>query len=423
MKINNSKSFHSVADIFPLLQGKEYEDLKADILQNGLIESIWTTPDNGEIIDGRNRYLACLDVGVQPRFRTWNGEGSLVDFVISLNLHRRHLNSSQSAVAAEKALPFYEAEAKERQREGGVITTGHRHITSFSENNDPKPRLQLGEMFPQAVTTKPDKKRNHKAAKQVADKFNTNPHYVTDSKRIRANHPHLIILIESGKLDIPNAKRLEKFIKEDQDIILQMVTEGVSKNIKAAIKKLNKERQIAEIEQLEPPQGKYHVIVVDPPWKYDNRAEDETHRAANPYPSMTVSEMIEQIPIPDLSLDDSILWLWTTNAFMQQAHEVAAAWEFEVKTILTWVKNKMGTGDWLRGQTEHCLMCVKGSPVVDLTNQTTVIYGPLREHSRKPDSFYELVESLCPGTKIELNARQAREGWVSHGSEAGKFQG
>lgn len=181
-----------------------------------------------------------------------------------------------------------------------------------------------------------------------------------------------------------------------------------------------REQQLKAIEVTQWPAGQYHVIALDPPWAYDNRPDDLTHRAANPYPSMTVEE-ITALDIPALALADCVLWLWATNAFIEQAHQIARAWGFEKKTILTWVKDRMGTGDWLRGQTEHCLMCVKGRPMVTLTNQTTVIYGPMREHSRKPDSFYELIDGLCPGLKVELFAREQREGWEVYGSEADKF--
>ena len=92
------------------------------------------------------------------------------------------------------------------------------------------------------------------------------------------------------------------------------------------------------------------------------------------------------------------------------------------ETILTWVKHRMGLGDWLRGRTEHCLMAIRGKPVVTLTNQSTALDGPMREHSRKPDEFYTLVESLCPGNKCELFARQPREGWTTTGAEAAKFE-
>ncbi len=110
--------FHPVTEIFPLMQGEQYDQLVQDIRENDLQEPIWLHPDE-RIIDGRNRYRACLDAGVEPRFRTWNGEGSLIQFVVSLNLHRRHLTSSQRAAAAAEALEQLKVEAKERQREGG----------------------------------------------------------------------------------------------------------------------------------------------------------------------------------------------------------------------------------------------------------------------------------------------------------------
>jgi len=112
------KQSHPVADIFPMMTAEEFAGLVEDIKANGLKEPIWLHPD-GRIIDGRNRYKACIEAGVEPSFRTWNGEGSLVGFVVSLNLHRRHLNSSQRAIVGAKMLPMLEEEAKERQRAQG----------------------------------------------------------------------------------------------------------------------------------------------------------------------------------------------------------------------------------------------------------------------------------------------------------------
>jgi N6-adenosine-specific RNA methylase IME4 len=86
------------------------------------------------------------------------------------------------------------------------------------------------------------------------------------------------------------------------------------------------------------------------------------------------------------------------------------------------VKNRIGTGYWLRGRTEHCIMAVKGHPIVQLTNQSTVIHAPVREHSQKPDEFYRLVETLCLGRKIELFARETRDGWDTWLSQAGISQ-
>jgi len=202
-----------------------------------------------------------------------------------------------------------------------------------------------------------------------------------------------------------------------------LVTEmdGKGGKVNTAYKRLQKKRVLDRIaaEPLPLPTGPFRVIVADPPWPYDNRADDGTHRAQVPYPTMTL-DAIRALPVASLAHDDAILLLWATNAFMEQAFGVAREWGFETKTILTWAKPRMGTGDWLRGQTEHCLMAVRGHPTVTLTNQTTLLHGPLREHSRKPDEFYSLVESLCPGSKVELFAREARGGWTRWGAEAPK---
>jgi N6-adenosine-specific RNA methylase IME4 len=207
------------------------------------------------------------------------------------------------------------------------------------------------------------------------------------------------------------------------------VARGEKEILKAAkeirAKKVEQRRQkrleqIGAIEEMAPLDGKYHVIVADPPWPYEKRAEDITHRGVCPYPSMTLEEICAK-PVGELAQDDAVLWLWTTNAFMKEAYQVAEAWGFEVKTILTWAKVRMGLGDWLRGQTEHCLMAVRGKPIVNLTNQTTLLHGEVREHSRKPEEFYQFVETLCAGKKCELFSRTRRQGWAQEGAELDQF--
>jgi N6-adenosine-specific RNA methylase IME4/ParB-like chromosome segregation protein Spo0J len=192
--------------------------------------------------------------------------------------------------------------------------------------------------------------------------------------------------------------------------------------VNGVYKKLRRMQQQEQIEAEPPPlpTGPFRVIVIDPPWKYDNRPDDSSHRASNPYPSMSLQE-ITDLDVPGLVGSDCILWLWTTNSHLPHAFSILDGWGFSYKTMLTWVKDRMGTGEWLRGRSEHCLLAVRGRPTINLTNQTTVIEGPLREHSRKPESFYQLVESLCPGSKVELFAREARPGWVQHGDQADLF--
>lgn len=192
-------------------------------------------------------------------------------------------------------------------------------------------------------------------------------------------------------------------------------------------KRLKVMTQAAAIRAEPPPypnKGPYRVIVADPPWPYEVREEDPSHRGVSPYPTMSIEQICaEAEKVRAIAHDDCVLWLWTTNAHMFHAGTVLAAWGFENKTILTWVKDKMGMGNWLRGQTEHCIMAVRGSPTVTITNQTTVLHAPVREHSRKPDEeFLPFVERLCPAPRYAyLFSRTERERWDCHGDEVGKF--
>lgn len=103
---------HDYANLFPLMLDNEYKELKNDIKVNGLIEPIWLF--EGKILDGRNRYSACLDTNTEPKFRDYQSDDPL-GFVVSLNLNRRHLTSGQKATLAVELLPLLEAEAKKRQ--------------------------------------------------------------------------------------------------------------------------------------------------------------------------------------------------------------------------------------------------------------------------------------------------------------------
>jgi N6-adenosine-specific RNA methylase IME4 len=226
----------------------------------------------------------------------------------------------------------------------------------------------------------------------AAEQCGVSRSYLAEAKQLSENHPSLFAAIQTGKKTITEAKA-----------------------------EIERAKKAAVVEQIanEPaplPTGPFRVIVIDPPWKYQSRADDITHRARNPYPDMEL-EAIKALPVSALAHEDCVLWLWTTNAFLREAFECLDAWGFKNKTVLTWVKDRMGLGNWLRGQTEHCLVAVKGKPIVTLTNQTTALSAPMREHSRKPDEFYALVESLCPGNRLEMFARQSRDGWQSCGAE------
>ena len=212
----------------------------------------------------------------------------------------------------------------------------------------------------------------------------------------------------------------KEFIERTKTDGKELTTYGVIKIARQLQREEYIEKQTEEIQSNKflPPSGTFDVIVIDPPWQYGTKYDPNGRRAANPYPEMSLEE-IAKINLP--ASNDCILWLWTTHKFMRHSFDLLDQWGFRDVAIVTWVKDRMGLGSWLRSQSEFCIMAVKGSPKVNLTNQTTIINGALREHSRKPDEFYQFVDSLCIGYKLDYFSREKRDGWVVFGNDTEKF--
>ena len=189
-------------------------------------------------------------------------------------------------------------------------------------------------------------------------------------------------------------------------------------------------------EGLSPP---YATIVADPPWPYRGGGESyvipkppgEWHTRGVERTGYTLATMdeLQAIDVASLAAPDAHLYVWTTNAFMVEAHDLARAWGFTPKTILTWVKThhddpervSMKTGYWFRGATEHVVFAVRGSLrlATDEGVPTGFLWPRIDTHSVKPPQFFDLVERVSPGPYVELFARQPRLGWDhwGHGYE------
>lgn len=173
-----------------------------------------------------------------------------------------------------------------------------------------------------------------------------------------------------------------------------------------------------DTEEIDPPKGLYNVVIIDPPWPYGTEYDKETRRVASPYKEMTIDKLSGMM-IP--SHKDCVLWLWTTHKFLLDAFTLASTWGFEYKITMVWDKERLGMGLWLRCQAEFCLLCVKGKPKWNLTNERDIIRATRREHSRKPDEFYSMVKKLCVGKKVDMFGREKREGFDVWGNETEKF--
>jgi N6-adenosine-specific RNA methylase IME4 len=198
--------------------------------------------------------------------------------------------------------------------------------------------------------------------------------------------------------------------------------------VSGVYRRLQNTRQAERIRSEPPPlpsNGPYRSIVADPPWPYELARNDPSTRGVHPYPTMRIDEVCA-LPVATLAGDDCVLWLWVPSMLLADGTgaRVLDAWGFSPRTILTWAKNKMGNGTWLRGQTEHAIMAVRGKPIVQLTNQTTLFHAPVRAHSQKPVEFYDFVERLCPAPRYcDLFSRyRHNEKWDCHGNEAPKAE-
>jgi N6-adenosine-specific RNA methylase IME4 len=379
--------FHPLANIFPLVEGQEFAELTADIAEHGLHEPIVLYEE--KVLDGRNRYRACEAAGVEPRFESYTGDDP-VSYVISLNLRRRHLDESQRAMVAAKLATLklgdnQHSEGPSIEEASRLLNVGHASV---------------------------------ERAKTVQ----------------RDGAAGLVHAVEQGAVSVSAAADVATLpVQEQQEIvargegeILKAASEIRAK--KAEIRRAERIKKLAEISNANSPipqNRRYPIIYADPPWQFrvydENSSIASEHGAAGVHYPCISTDAICALPVKELATDAAALFLWTTAPHLPEALQVVAAWGFEYKTHAVWIKDWIGVGFWVRNQHEILLVAARGDmPTPSPARRpSSVIVAPRREHSRKPDEAYELVERMYPDLpKIELFARQAREGWDAWGNEA-----
>jgi len=174
---------------------------------------------------------------------------------------------------------------------------------------------------------------------------------------------------------------------------------------------------------------KFATVLADPPWQFQNRTGKiaPEHKRLSRYETMALQE-IKDLPVGAISENTAHLYLWVPNAFLAEGLEVMFHWGFAYKTNLIWCKiredggpDRRGVGFYFRNVTEVILFGVRGKGARTLPpgrSQENIISSRKREHSRKPDEQYKLIEDCSWGPRIELFARGQREGWFSWGNQA-----
>lgn len=380
---------HPIAALFPLMGDAELEELVLSMRTHGYDRRHPIVLSEGKILDGRNRYRAAKAADVTPSFVTWE-EGDPWDLVWRENATRRQLEPGQKAALHLEFVAGSKSWQEERAKRAAAANASRSVAVEASHARRNIPPTMDGRA-PRGAP--PSSKTVKRESARLASAAGVRPRTMERAIELRKMDPQAFARVARGEVPLNRA-------------LAETKKAAVVEQIKSKPKPL--------------PGGRHDVIVIDPPWRYDTRGEDRDVRGTVGYPDMSVEEICA-MPIASLAEKDCVLWLWTTNAFMREALRCLAAWGFTEKTILTWDKERIGVGHWLRNVTEHCILAVRGKPVVELKNQSTMLRAPRREHSRKPDEFYTLVESLCPGSKLDIFARSERRGWTAWGAEKEKF--
>jgi N6-adenosine-specific RNA methylase IME4 len=370
-------AFHPLANLFPLMEGAEFAALVDDIRVNGLHEPI--VVHDGQVLDGRNRYRACEELGIDSAMRVHDGSDPLA-FVISANLQRRHLNESQRAMVAARIATMGEGRPNKTAEISAVSQTSAAALLHSSRGSVQNASAVLGKAEPEIVDA-----------------------------------------VDRGEIAVSTAAKVAELPPETQREIA-----AEPKTAKHAVKRYRRAERVTELaaktivasEQLGT--KLYGVIYADPPWRFEpwSRETGQDRAADNHYPTLTLEAITAIVPP---AAEDCVLFLWATIPMLPEAIEVMRAWGFTYRSAVVWAKDRVGTGYWFRNTAELLMVGVRGDvPAPALgTQYESIIEARAGAHSAKPNGFAEMIEELFPSVPcLEMFARGPRLGWDTWGNEA-----
>ncbi len=363
---------------------KEMGDITAlarDINERGLLHPIVVDQKN-RLIAGERRLKAWqlssfrdqpIPVHVVPLEDIVAGEWAENDPAL-----RKNFTPSEAVAIARELRPRLEAAAKERKRLGGAA--GGKKAGKLKD-------AEAGETSVKVAKATGKGARTLEKAEAIVEAAEANP---SRFGKLKSD------MDKSGRVDGP-FKRLQ--------------------TMKAA-------EQIRKEPPPLPGNDPYRGIVADPPWaaEPDDEDPDRLERGYYPYPTMTPAQ-IAAIPVASIAHDDCVLGHWITNYHLARGDqvEILKAWGFEPVTIRSWVKDRMGRGQVLRGQTEHCIIATRGKPVIQVDNITTFFHAAIdkKHHSLKPKKFFDDFERLVAAPRYATLFETVDRGplWDGHGDQ------
>jgi N6-adenosine-specific RNA methylase IME4 len=332
----------------------------ADIQEHGIVEPIEITKA-GVVLDGRHRLRAAQTLNLPRVPVRVVAPTDEVGYILRKGLQRRQLSPSQVAAVV--------VSLDEYQRTLDASRTRQRANLRAPRRVEAEPLPPPGETL---------------AA--LAARYGVSERLLRDAHTIRTLAPDQLAAVAAGHIP---AHRLAN--------------------------RLHQHHRNQALQTPPLPQGRFDVILADPPWQLGNPQSDFS--AEQHYPTLPLTD-ITAIHVP--AATDAILFLWAVSGLLPEALEVVSAWGFTYKTNGVWVKNAIGPGVWLRNRHELLLTATRGAwtPPAPESRVDSVITAKRRRHSQKPDEAYERIEAMYPvARRLELFARTTRPGWTSWGNQ------
>ena len=394
--------------LLPELAATEYDALKADIAQNGVLVPV-EVDEHGTTLDGHHRIRAWSELrtsGVRvaeyPRIvRTFRTDDEKVEHALRINLNRRHLDRDQlKAIAIDRFKDGWNT-----PRVGDVLAidpeTARRWRDEYkSVSADAETDLPIyttgkdGKSYP---TTKP------RAKKSVV---------ATNERQEKQAHAAMAALADFDTSDDEQV---------DQDTGEIETAADAQRETKERRRQATRDENAAAVSTVRPlteyvAGQTFQTIVIDPPWDWGDEGDiDQFGRGRPTYDTMSIDQ-IKAMPVGDVAEKNAHLYLWITNRSLPKGFDLLDAWGFRYITMLTWCKRGIGMGNYFRGSTEHILFGVCGSlEIQDRSIGTWFSAARADLHSAKPAEAYDLIERASPGPWLDVFARTERAGWVTWG--------
>jgi len=379
--------------LIPPLTEEEKRLLEESIVSEGCRDPLVVWGD--VLIDGHNRYDICMrrDVPFRVVQREFADKHEAKDWIIRNQLGRRNLTPEQRSYLIGK-------QYQERKRAQGG--TGANQYTR--------------EQTPQSEGTAQKIAAENKVSRATVERAAQFALAVDTIARNVGEEVREKILSREVPLTAKDVQKVVRLEPEKQKAIIEKVLSGEAKSVVDARRLVKKET----VKEVAPPSGKYRVIYADPPWSYGNKLVDGYGAAEDHYPTMTIEELCA-LPVKDLAEDNAVLFLWVTSPLLEECFEVIRAWGFKYKASFVWDKLRKNFGYYNGVRHEFLLVCTRGSCTPDVPKLFDSVQSIERtEHSRKPEEFRQIIDTLYPhGKRIELFARRPAPGWEVWGNEPG----